>query len=99
MYFAYSYLCVTMVKEAFGDKLAVASVSMINNGETAEKILSQDNVDVILGVRAFQRNTGMAWHFAKNLDVEIPAQIRWGFTSFRNASAYIQAKLYEGLLL
>ena len=80
------------VKEAVGDKLAVAAVGMINNGETAEKILSQDNVDIILVGRAFQRDTGLAWHFAKDLDVEISmaAQIRWGFTSFRNASEYIQ---------
>jgi 2,4-dienoyl-CoA reductase-like NADH-dependent reductase (Old Yellow Enzyme family) len=71
MYFAYSNLCDTLVKEAVGDKLAVAAVGMINNGETAEKILSQDNIDVIHVGRAFQRDTGMAWHFAKDLDVEI----------------------------
>ncbi|KAJ5989975.1 hypothetical protein N7522_010182 [Penicillium canescens] len=68
--FAYSDLWATLVKEAVGDKLAVAAVSMINNGETA-KILSQDNVDVILVDRAFQRDTGLAWHFAKDSDVEI----------------------------
>ncbi|PYI24450.1 NADH-dependent flavin oxidoreductase [Aspergillus violaceofuscus CBS 115571] len=80
------------VKKAVGDRLLVAAVGMINNGVLAEKILYEDNLDVILVGRAFQRDTGLAWHFAKDLDVEIAmaAQIRWGFTSFRNASEYIQ---------
>ncbi|KAJ5224163.1 NADH-dependent flavin oxidoreductase [Penicillium citrinum] len=35
-----------------------------------------------------------AYAFAKDLHVEIvmAAQIRWGFTAFRNASDYIQPK-------
>jgi 2,4-dienoyl-CoA reductase-like NADH-dependent reductase (Old Yellow Enzyme family) len=80
------------VKKAVGGKMLVAAVGMINNGNLAEKILNEDQVDVILVGRAFQRDTGLAWHFAKDLDVEIAmaAQIRWGFTSFRNASEYIQ---------
>ncbi|KAI2922042.1 hypothetical protein CBS147343_3299 [Aspergillus niger] len=80
------------VKKAVGDKLLVAAVGMINNGNLAEQILTESNLDVILVGRAFQRDTGLAWHFAKDLDVEIAmaAQIRWGFTSFRNASEYIQ---------
>ncbi|GIC94525.1 uncharacterized protein Aud_001854 [Aspergillus udagawae] len=80
------------VKKAVGGKMLVAAVGMINNGNLTEKILNEDQVDVILVGRAFQRDTGLAWHFAKDLDVEIAmaAQIRWGFTSFRNASEYIQ---------
>lgn len=80
------------VKKAVGDRMLVAAVGMINEGELAEKVLQEDNLDVILVGRAFQRDTGMAWRFAKDLDVEIAmaAQIRWGFTSFRNASEYIQ---------
>ncbi|KAL2823743.1 NADH-dependent flavin oxidoreductase [Aspergillus pseudoustus] len=80
------------VKKAVGDRMLVAAVGMINNGELAERILNEEGVDVILVGRAFQRDTGLAWHFAKDLDVEIAmaAQIRWGFTSFRNASEYIQ---------
>ncbi|PYH90483.1 NADH-dependent flavin oxidoreductase [Aspergillus ellipticus CBS 707.79] len=63
------------VKKAVGDKLRVAAVGIINNGVLADQILNEDNLDVIL-----------------DLDVEIAmaAQIRWGFTSFRNASEYIQ---------
>ncbi|KAJ5589275.1 hypothetical protein N7537_011953 [Penicillium hordei] len=82
----------TAVKKAVGDKLLVAAVGMINNGNLGEKILNEDDLDVILVGRAFQRDTGLAWQFAKDLDVEIAmaAQIRWGFTSFRNASEYIQ---------
>ncbi|OKL56266.1 hypothetical protein UA08_08460 [Talaromyces atroroseus] len=80
------------VKKAVGDRMLVAAVGMINNGNVAEKILNENQADVILVGRAFQRDTGLAWHFAKDLDVEIAmaAQIRWGFSSFRNASEYIQ---------
>ncbi|RDW91786.1 hypothetical protein BP5796_01180 [Coleophoma crateriformis] len=80
------------VKKAVGDKILVAAVGMINNGVLADKVLEENNLDVILVGRAFQRDTGLAWQFAKDLDVEIAmaAQIRWGFTSFRNASEYIQ---------
>ncbi|KAL2823270.1 FMN-linked oxidoreductase [Aspergillus cavernicola] len=80
------------VKKAVGDRVLVAAVGMINNGHLAEKLLREEDLDVILVGRAFQRDTGLAWHFAKDLDVEIAmaAQIRWGFTSFRNASEYIQ---------
>ncbi|CAG8410665.1 unnamed protein product [Penicillium salamii] len=80
------------VKKAVGDRLLVSAVGMINHGDLAENILQEENLDVILVGRAFQRDTGLAWQFAKDLDVEIAmaAQIRWGFTSFRNASEYIQ---------
>ncbi|KAJ5383164.1 Aldolase-type TIM barrel [Penicillium concentricum] len=80
------------VKKAVGDKMLVAAVGMINNGNLGEKILNEDDLDVILVGRAFQRDTGLAWKFAQDLDVEIAmaGQIRWGFTSFRNASEYIQ---------
>lgn len=80
------------VKEAVGDKMLVSAVGMINNGNLAEQVLNDDNIDYILVGRAFQRDSGLAWAFAKDLDVEIAmaAQIRWGFTSFRNASEYIQ---------
>jgi 2,4-dienoyl-CoA reductase-like NADH-dependent reductase (Old Yellow Enzyme family) len=75
-----------------GDRLLVAAVGMINHGDIAERILQENDVDVVLVGRAFQRDTGLAWAFAKGLDVDIgmAAQIRWGFTSFRNASDYIQ---------
>lgn len=82
------------VKKAVGDRMLVAAVGMINHGGLANELLQEDkeNLDVILVGRAFQRDTGLAWQFAKDLDVEIAmaAQIRWGFTSFRNASEYIQ---------
>ena len=82
------------VKKAVGDRMLVAAVGMINKGDLAEKLLREENenLDVILVGRGFQRDTGMVWQFAKDLDVEIAmaAQIRWGFTSFRDASEYIQ---------
>jgi 2,4-dienoyl-CoA reductase-like NADH-dependent reductase (Old Yellow Enzyme family) len=82
------------VKKAVGDRMLVAAVGMINKGDLADRLLQEknENLDVILVGRAFQRDTGMVWQFAKDLDVEIAmaAQIRWGFTSFRDASEYIQ---------
>ena len=80
------------VKKAVGDKLLVSAVGTIHNGTLAEKILNEEGLDVILVGRAFQRDNGLAWAFAKDLDVEIAmaGQIRWGFNSFRNASEYIQ---------
>ncbi|KAJ5730497.1 uncharacterized protein N7483_005005 [Penicillium malachiteum] len=82
----------TAVKKAVGDKMLVSAVGTINNGTLAEKILNEEGLDLILVGRAFQRDSGLAWAFAKDLDVEIAmaGQIRWGFTSFRNASEYIQ---------
>lgn len=89
----------TAVKKAVGDKMLVAAVGAINSGVLAEKILNEDGVDVILVGRAFQRDSGLAWAFAKDLDTEIAmaAQIRWGFTSFRNASGVYPAELDEGV--
>ncbi|RDW93491.1 uncharacterized protein DSM5745_00813 [Aspergillus mulundensis] len=55
--------------------MLVAAVGMINNGGLAEQILNDDDLDVILVGRAFQRDTGLAWHFAKDLDVEIAMAI------------------------
>ncbi|KAI9038239.1 NADH-dependent flavin oxidoreductase [Aspergillus affinis] len=81
-----------VVKKAVGDRLLVAAVGMINHAHLAQEILQDYNLDVVLVGRTFQRNTGMAWHFSKDLNVEISmaAQIRWGFTSSRGSSDYIQ---------
>ncbi|KAJ5288942.1 hypothetical protein N7478_001972 [Penicillium angulare] len=80
------------VKKAVGDKMLVSAVGTINSGNLAEQFLNEEDLDLILVGRAFQRDSGLAWAFAKDLDVEIAmaGQIRWGFTSFRNASEYIQ---------
>lgn len=88
------------VKKAVGDKLLVSAVGSITSGVQAEKILNEDGVDLILVGRLFQRDNGLAWAFAKDLDVEIAmaGQIRWGFTSFRNASEYIQPNSYKAVI-
>ncbi|KAJ5909473.1 Aldolase-type TIM barrel [Penicillium tannophilum] len=88
------------VKKAVGDKMLVSAVGSINNGKLAEKIMNEENIDLILVGRAFQRDSGMAWAFAKDLNVEIAmaGQIRWGFNSFRNASEYIQPNSMKATL-
>ncbi|GIJ86531.1 hypothetical protein Asppvi_005420 [Aspergillus pseudoviridinutans] len=80
------------VKQAIRDKMFISAVGTIHNGVLADKILNDDDIDVILVGRAFQRDSGLTWAFAKDLDVEIAmaAQIRWGFTSSRNSSEYIE---------
>ncbi|KAJ5579545.1 uncharacterized protein N7459_005530 [Penicillium hispanicum] len=89
------------VKKAVGDKILVSAVGTINNGVLAEKILNDDDIDLILVGRAFQRDSGLAWQFAKDLDVEIAmaGQIRWGFVSSRNASEYIQPNSVKASIL
>ncbi|KAL1966958.1 hypothetical protein VTN77DRAFT_3702 [Rasamsonia byssochlamydoides] len=78
------------VKKAVGDKLAVGSVGMINSGKLANKLLEEDGLDVVLVGRGFQKNPGLVWAWADELDLEISManQIRWGF-SHRGESVYL----------
>lgn len=69
------------VKKAVGDKLKVGSVGMINSGPLANKLVEQDGLDLVFVGRMFQKNPGLVWTFAEELEVEIAManQIRWGF--------------------
>lgn len=71
------------VKKAVGDKLAVSSVGLINNAKLANSLLEKEGLDFILVGRGFQKNPGLVWTWADELDVEISManQIRWGFSS------------------
>ncbi|KAL2000337.1 hypothetical protein VTN02DRAFT_3263 [Thermoascus thermophilus] len=81
------------VKKAVGDKLAVASVGSITSAALANKLLEEDGLDFALVGRAFQKNPGLVWTWAEELDVEIAManQIRWGFTS-RAGSKFVKKR-------
>lgn len=78
------------VKKAVGDKLIVGSVGMINSGELANKLLEEDGLDLVFVGRGFQKNPGLVWAWAEELDVEISManQIRWGF-AHRGGGVYL----------
>ncbi|KAF7114952.1 hypothetical protein CNMCM5793_000722 [Aspergillus hiratsukae] len=84
------------VKKAIGDKLLVAAVGAITNGKQANQILEEQDIDVALVGRGFQKDPGLAWTFAQHLGVEISManQIRWGFTR-RGGTPYIDPSVYK----
>lgn len=68
------------IKEAVGDKLIVGTVGSITCGTQANELL-EEGIDLVLVGRMFQKNPGLVWQFAEDLDVQIvmPHQIAWGF--------------------
>jgi 2,4-dienoyl-CoA reductase-like NADH-dependent reductase (Old Yellow Enzyme family) len=69
------------IKEAVGDKMAVGNVGSISTGVVAEQLL-QDGLDLVIAGRWFQKNPGLvfAWADELNVTVQMPNQIRWAFT-------------------
>lgn len=81
------------VKKAVGDQLKVGTVGMINDGHLANCLLENNNLDFVLVGRGFQKNPGLVWTWAEELDVEISManQIRWGFGS-RGGGVYLKKR-------
>ncbi|KAJ5122882.1 hypothetical protein N7448_008979 [Penicillium atrosanguineum] len=79
------------VKQAVGDRIKVGSVGMISSAHLANYLLEKNGLDFVLVGRGFQKNPGLVWTWAEELDVEIGManQIRWGFSS-RGGSAYLE---------
>jgi len=69
------------VKQAVGDKMAVGSVGSIDTAKLGNDLLEKDGLDLITVGRAFQKNPGLVFTWADELDqqVQMPNQIRWGF--------------------
>ena len=76
------------IKKAVGDRLLVSSVGSIKTGELAEEIISGGGkgdgcmpLDLIAAGRMFQKNPGLVWAWAEELDttIQIAHQIGWGF--------------------
>ncbi|OKL56254.1 hypothetical protein UA08_08528 [Talaromyces atroroseus] len=78
------------VKKAVGDKLLVSSVGTINSGKLANKLLEEDGLDFAIVGRLFQKNPGLVWAWAEELDLEISManQIRWPFSQ-RGGGKYL----------
>ncbi|RYP55735.1 hypothetical protein DL769_010062 [Monosporascus sp. CRB-8-3] len=68
------------VKKAIEDKMLVSAVGGISNGKLAEEVL-QSGVDAVFAGRWFQKNPGLVYAFADDLnaDVKMANQIGWGF--------------------
>jgi len=69
------------VKEKVGDKLLVGTVGTITEGKQANGLLVDDNLDLAIAGRMFQKNPGLVWAWADDLGVvcQWANQIRWGF--------------------
>jgi 2,4-dienoyl-CoA reductase-like NADH-dependent reductase (Old Yellow Enzyme family) len=79
------------IKEAVKGKMLVSAVGSITGGVQAEAILTgkgkeeyskgEQELDAIVVGRMFQKNPGLVWTWAEELDVPINVanQIRWGF--------------------
>ena len=69
-----------IVKKAVGDKLLVTSVGTITGGVQAEKLL-EEGLDAVFVGRMFQKNPGLVWAFAEELEtpINVAHQISWGF--------------------
>lgn len=69
------------VRKALAGKALVSAVGSITDGKLAQEILDDGAADVVMCGRAFQRNPGLVWKFAEDLNVEISVanQISWGF--------------------
>lgn len=70
------------IKKAVGETLHVAAVGGIKEGKQAEGILTEGTqLDAVLVGRHFQKNPGLVWQMAEDLDIAIylASQIGWGF--------------------
>jgi 2,4-dienoyl-CoA reductase-like NADH-dependent reductase (Old Yellow Enzyme family) len=75
------------IKKAVGDRLLVSSVGSIKTGSLAEDIITGSNgddsvpLDLIAAGRMFQKNPGLVWAWADELDtsIQVAHQMGWGF--------------------
>lgn len=73
------------IKKAVGDKMAVATVGSITEGKQANALLEGTEsgvpLDLAIAGRMFQKNPGLVWTWAEDLEVRIHVanQIGWGF--------------------
>ncbi|KAI2631395.1 NADPH dehydrogenase [Hypomontagnella submonticulosa] len=75
------------VKRAVGDSMLVGTVGSITNGQQAEDLLvggkDEDDtpLDIVSAGRMFQKNPGLVWAWADDLQtaIYVAGQIGWGF--------------------
>ena len=68
------------VKQAVGDKMLVGTVGGIKTGKVAQEMID-NGIDIAVVARQFQKNPGLVFAFADELDVDVrmPNQIQWAF--------------------
>lgn len=68
------------IKQNVGSQLLVSSVGGINNAKLAESLLTS-GLDVVMCGRWFQKNPGLVYQYAEELNVKVKManQIGWGF--------------------
>ncbi|PPQ92802.1 hypothetical protein CVT25_004060 [Psilocybe cyanescens] len=68
-------------KAAVGSKMLVSAVGGLFDGKVAAGVLESGKADVVFVGRQFQKNPGLVWAMADDIDVEIYSarQIQWGF--------------------
>lgn len=79
------------IKKAVGDKMLLAAVGSIKEGKVAENILTSGTpIDVVMAGRSFQKNPGLVWQWADELDVSIyvASQIGCKYHSLRSVEFY-----------
>ncbi|CAG1963974.1 unnamed protein product [Fusarium graminearum] len=73
------------IKKSVGDKMLISTVGSIKIGTLAEEIIAggEDDtpLDLVASGRLFQKNTGLVWSWADDLNtsIQIAHQIAWGF--------------------
>jgi 2,4-dienoyl-CoA reductase-like NADH-dependent reductase (Old Yellow Enzyme family) len=68
------------IKKAVGDQMIVSAVGGIKTAQLAQQLLD-DGLDVVMCGRWFQKNPGLVYAFADELEVDVKManQIAWGF--------------------
>ncbi|RMJ17804.1 hypothetical protein CDV36_002522 [Fusarium kuroshium] len=87
------------IKAAVGDKMLVSSVGNIKTGQVAQDVIAggkdEDDtpLDLIAAARMFQKNPGLVWAWADELetDIHIAHQIGWGFGGRAGGKAHKDA--------
>ncbi|KAK0609603.1 hypothetical protein B0T17DRAFT_501477 [Bombardia bombarda] len=75
------------IKKVVGDKMLVGTVGSIRDGRLADELLvgkddiEDEPLDLVAAGRMFQKNPGLVWAWADDLDISIcnANQIGWGF--------------------
>ena len=69
------------VKKAHGNKVLVSAVGALHTGLVAQSVLDKGKADVVFVGRLFQKNPGVVWAFADELDVKLhhSKQLGWAF--------------------
>ena len=68
------------IKKAVGNKMLVSSVGTITEGKQANGLL-EEGLDMVFAGRWFQKNPGLVFAWAEDLDTDVmkPVQIDWAF--------------------